>query len=235
MGLGITVNLGRRCLEDARPDRKPGPRTPISAKLVANLITHAGADRVLTLDLHAGQIQGFFDIPTDNLYAAPMMVRDIKERFDLAKIMVVSPDVGGVARARGLAKRINAPLAIVDKRRERAGESEVMNVIGEVDGHICILVDDIIDSGGTVVNAADALLEQGATEVYAYITHGVLSGGAVARIAGSRLKELVITDSIQPTEAVKVARNIRILSVATLIGEAIGRTAAEELVSSLFD
>jgi ribose-phosphate pyrophosphokinase len=219
----------------ARQDRKPGPRTPISAKLVANIITHAGADRVLTLDLHAGQIQGFFDIPTDNLYAAPMMVRDIKERFDLAKTMVVSPDVGGVARARGLAKRINAPLAIVDKRRERAGESEVMNVIGEVDGHVCILVDDIIDSGGTVVNAADALLEQGATEVYAYITHGVLSGGAVARIAGSRLKELVITDSIQPTAAVKVARNIRTLSVAPLIGEAIGRIAAEESVSSLFD
>jgi ribose-phosphate pyrophosphokinase len=219
----------------ARQDRKPGPRTPISAKLVSNLIAHAGADRVLTLDLHAGQIQGFFDIPTDNLYAAPMMVRDIRERFDLAKIMVVSPDVGGVARARGLAKRINAPLAIVDKRRERAGESEVMNVIGEVDRHICILVDDIIDSGGTVVNAADALLEKGATEVYAYITHGVLSGGAVARITGSRLKELVITDSIQPTQAVTGARNIRTLSVATLIGEAIGRTAAEESVSSLFD
>jgi ribose-phosphate pyrophosphokinase len=219
----------------ARQDRKPGPRTPISAKLVSNLIAHAGADRVLTLDLHAGQIQGFFDIPTDNLYAAPMMVRDIKERFDLAKIMVVSPDVGGVARARGLAKRINAPLAIVDKRRERAGESEVMNVIGEVAGHICILVDDIIDSGGTVVNAADALLQQGATEVYAYITHGVLSGGAVARIAGSRLKELVITDSIQPTAAVKVAGNIRTLSVASLIGEAIGRIASEESVSSLFD
>src|SRR6266705_3196380 len=219
----------------ARQDRKPGPRTPISAKLVSNLIAHAGADRVMTLDLHAGQIQGFFDIPTDNLYAAPMMVRDIKERFDLSRLAVVSPDVGGVARARGLAKRINAPLAIVDKRRERAGESEVMNVIGEVDGHTCILVDDIIDSGGTVVNAADALLENGATEVYAYITHGVLSGGAVARIASSILKELVITDSIQPTQAVKVARNIRTLSVATLIGEAIGRTAAEESVSSLFD
>jgi ribose-phosphate pyrophosphokinase len=219
----------------ARQDRKPGPRTPISAKLVANLITHAGADRVMTLDLHAGQIQGFFDIPTDNLYAAPMMVRDIKERFDLGRLTVVSPDVGGVARARGLAKRINAPLAIVDKRRERAGESEVMNVIGDVDGHTCILVDDIIDSGGTVVNAADALIEKGATEVYAYITHGVLSGGAVARITGSRLKELVITDSIQPTQAVKDARNIRVLSVATLIGEAIGRTATEESVSSLFD
>jgi ribose-phosphate pyrophosphokinase len=219
----------------ARQDRKTGSRTPISAKLVANLIAHAGANRVLTLDLHADQIQGFFDIPTDNLYAAPMMARDIKERFDLEKIMVVSPDVGGVARARGLAKRINAPLAIVDKRRERAGESEVMNVIGEVDRHICILADDIIDSGGTVVNAADALLEKGAKEVYAYITHGVLSGGAVARIGGSRLKELVITDSIQPTQAVKSARNIRTLSVATLIGEAIARTAAEESVSSLFD
>src|SRR6187455_677254 len=219
----------------ARQDRKPGARTPISAKLVANLITNAGADRVMTIDLHAGQIQGFFDIPTDNLYASPVMVRDIRERFDLEKIMVVSPDVGGVGRARGLAKRINAPLAIVDKRRERAGESEVMNIIGEVDGHTCILVDDIIDSGGTVVNAADALLEQGATDVYAYITHGVLSGGAVARITASRLKELVITDSIQPTQAVKVARNIRTLSVATLIGEAIGRTATEESVSSLFD
>jgi ribose-phosphate pyrophosphokinase len=219
----------------ARQDRKPGPRTPISAKLVANLITHAGADRVMTLDLHAGQIQGFFDIPTDNLYASPMMVRDIKEQFDLAKLAIVSPDVGGVARARGLAKRINAPLAIVDKRRERPGESEVMNVIGDVAGHVCLLVDDIIDSGGTVVNAADALLAQGATEVYAYITHGVLSGGAVARITGSRLKELVITDSIQPTQAVKVAHNIRVLSVATLIGEAIGRTATEESVSSLFD
>jgi ribose-phosphate pyrophosphokinase len=219
----------------ARQDRKTGSRTPISAKLVANLIAHAGADRVLTLDLHAGQIQGFFDIPTDNLYAAPMMERDIKERFDLAKVMVVSPDVGGVARARGLAKRINAPLAIVDKRRERAGDSEVMNVIGDVDRHICILVDDIIDSGGTVVNAADALLEKGATEVYAYITHGVLSGGAVARITGSRLKELVITDSIQPTQAVTGGRNIRTLSVAALIGEAIGRTAHEESVSSLFD
>jgi ribose-phosphate pyrophosphokinase len=172
----------------ARQDRKPAPRTPISAKLVSNLITRAGADRVMTLDLHAGQIQGFFDIPTDNLYAAPMMVRDIKERFDIGKVMVVSPDVGGVGRARGLAKRINAPLAIVDKRRERAGESEVMNVIGEVEGYTCILVDDIIDSGGTVVNAADALLDKGATEVYAYITHGVLSGGAGLRSWSSRTR-----------------------------------------------
>ena len=219
----------------ARQDRKAGPRTPISAKLVANMITHAGADRVMTLDLHAGQIQGFFDIPTDNLYASPVMVRDIRERFDLSKMMVVSPDVGGVVRARGLAKRINAPLAIIDKRRERAGESEVMNVIGEVQTRTCILVDDIVDSGGTLVNAADALIENGATEVYAYITHGVLSGGAVARITASRLKELVITDSIQPTEAVRVASNIRVLSIASLIGEAIGRTASEESVSSLFD
>jgi len=219
----------------ARQDRKVGSRSPISAKLVANLITRAGVDRVLTLDLHAEQIQGFFDIPTDNLYASPVMVRDIRERFDLTKLMVVSPDVGGVARARGLAKRINAPLAIIDKRRERAGESEVMNVIGDVDGYTCILIDDIVDSGGTLVNAADALIANGAREVYAYISHGVLSGGAAARIAGSRLKELVITDSIQPTEAVRDAANIRTLSIAGLIGEAIGRTAAEESVSSLFD
>jgi ribose-phosphate pyrophosphokinase len=219
----------------ARQDRKPGPRTPISAKLVANMITGAGADRVLTLDLHAGQIQGFFDIPTDNLYAAPVMVRDIREHFDLSTVMVVSPDVGGVVRARGLAKRINAPLAIIDKRRERAGESEVMNVIGEVSGRTCILVDDIVDSGGTLVNAADALLDQGARDVYAYITHGVLSGGAVARITASRIKELVITDSIQASEAVRVAANIRELSIATLIGDAIARTANEESVSSLFD
>jgi ribose-phosphate pyrophosphokinase len=219
----------------ARQDRRASGRTPISAKLVANLITNAGAQRVLTVDLHAGQIQGFFDIPTDNLFASPVMVRDIKERFKGNDITVVSPDVGGVVRARGLAKRINAPLAIIDKRRERAGESEVMNVIGEVAGTTCILIDDIVDSGGTLVNAADALLEQGATDVYAYITHGVLSGGAVARITGSRLKELVITDSIQPTEAVRIAGNIRVLSIAGLIGEAIGRTASEESVSSLFD
>jgi ribose-phosphate pyrophosphokinase len=218
----------------ARQDRKSGSRTPISAKLVANLITHAGADRVMTLDLHAGQIQGFFDIPTDNLYASPVMVRDIRERFDLANVMVVSPDVGGV-RARGLAKRVNTPLAIIDKRRERPGESEVMNVIGDVAGYTCILVDDIVDSGGTLVNAADALIANGAKEVFAYITHGVLSGGAAARIASSKLKELVITDSILPTEAVKKAANIRTLSIAGLIAEAINRTAAEESVSSLFD
>ena len=219
----------------ARQDRKPGPRTPISAKLVANLVTRAGADRVLTLDLHAGQIQGFFDIPTDNLYAAPVIVRDIKEHFDTGTLTIVSPDVGGVVRARGLAKRIDAPLAIVDKRRERPGESEVMNVIGDVQGRTCILVDDIVDSGGTLCNAADALMEQGATEVYAYITHGVLSGGAVARITASKIKELVITDSISATEAVRVSRNIRVLSIAPLLGEAIGRTASEESVSSLFD
>ena len=219
----------------SRTDKRDQPRVPISARLLADMLEVAGADRVLTLDLHAGQIQGFFDIPTDNLFASPVMVRDIKERFDLASLMVVSPDVGGVVRARGLAKRINAPLAIIDKRRERAGESEVMNVIGEVAGHVCILVDDIVDSGGTLVNAADALLGQGATEVYAYITHGVLSGGAVARVTSSRLKELVITDSIQPTKAVRDASNIRVLPIAQLIGEAIGRTAHEESVSSLFD
>ena len=219
----------------ARQDRKSSPRTPISAKLVANMITAAGADRVLTLDLHAGQIQGFFDIPTDNLFASPVMVRDVRDRFDLSKVMVVSPDVGGVVRARQLAARINAPLAIIDKRRERAGESEVVNVIGDPAGKTCVLVDDIVDSGGTLVNAADALLEKGATDVSAYISHGVLSGGAVARITASHLKELVITDSIQPTEAVRVASNIRVLSIASLIGEAIARTAEEKSVSSLFD
>lgn len=219
----------------ARQDRKAGPRTPISAKLVANLITHAGADRVLTVDLHAGQIQGFFDIPTDNLYAAPVMVKDIKENYDNGKLMVVSPDVGGVVRARGLAKRIGAPLAIIDKRRERAGESEVMHVIGDVAGHSCIMVDDIIDSGGTLCNAAEALMNQGATEVSAYITHGVLSGGAVARVTASALKSLVITDSIMPTEAVRVSHNIRVISIAPLMGEAIARTSDEKSVSSLFD
>ena len=219
----------------ARQDRRASGRTPISAKLVSNLITHAGADRVLTLDLHAGQIQGFFDIPTDNLFSAPLMAADIKKRINNGNLMVVSPDVGGVVRARALAKRIDAPLAIVDKRRERPGESEVMNIIGDVTGRSCILVDDIVDSGGTLCNAAEALLEKGAKEVFAYITHGVLSGGAVARIASSKLMELVITDSILPTEAVKVARNIRVISIADLLGEAIGRTALEQSVSSLFD
>ena len=219
----------------ARQDRRSAGRTPISAKLVANLITRAGADRVLTMDLHAGQIQGFFDIPVDNLYAAPVMVADIKARNDLAKVVVVSPDVGGVVRARAMASRIGVPLAIVDKRRERAGESEVMNVIGDVKGMRCVLVDDIADSGGTLCNAADALLAKGATEVMAHITHGVLSGGAVARVAASQLKALTITDSIQPTEAVRVSRNMRVLSVASLLGEAIKRTAEERSVSRLFD
>jgi ribose-phosphate pyrophosphokinase len=219
----------------ARQDRRASGRTPISAKLVANMITTAGADRVLTIDLHAGQIQGFFDIPTDNLYSAPVMVKDIKARLDTRNAMVVSPDVGGVVRARALAKRIDAPLAIVDKRRERAGESEVMNIIGEVEGKSCILVDDIVDSGGTLCNAADALIARGARDVSAYLTHGVLSSGAVARIATSSLKELVITDSIQPTEPVKQSRNIRVITVSDLLSEAIKRTATEESVSSLFD
>jgi ribose-phosphate pyrophosphokinase len=219
----------------ARQDRKSGSRTPISAKLVANLITRAGADRVLTMDLHADQIQGFFDIPTDNLFAGPVMVRDIKQHMDVANTVVVSPDVGGVVRARALAKRLATPLAIVDKRREKAGESEVMNIIGEVAGKSCILIDDIVDSGGTLCNAAEALMAQGAKDVSAYITHGVLSGGAVARVTSSKLKHLVITDSILATEAVKVARNIRVIGIASLIGEAIGRTSREESVSSLFE
>ncbi len=219
----------------ARQDRKPGPRTPISAKLVANLITRAGADRVLTLDLHAGQIQGFFDIPTDNLYSVPVITRDVKEHHDISNVMVVSPDVGGVVRARALAKRIDAPLAIVDKRRERPGESEVMNVIGDVTGRHCILFDDIVDSGGTLCNAAEALIDKGAASVLAYITHGVLSGGAVARITASKIEELVITDSIQPTAAVLAAPNIRVTPIATLIAEAISRIANEHSVSSLFD
>jgi ribose-phosphate pyrophosphokinase len=219
----------------ARQDRKVGSRTPISAKLVANLITHAGADRVLTVDLHAGQIQGFFDIPTDNLYAMPVMVRDINDYLAGHDVMVVSPDVGGVVRARALAKRLSGDLAIVDKRRERAGESEVMNIIGDVQGRTCLLVDDIIDSGGTICNAAEALLAEGAKEVYAYATHGVLSGGAVARIQQSKLKSLVVTDSIAATEEVRKCPNIRRISIAPLIGEAMRRINNEESVSSLFD
>jgi ribose-phosphate pyrophosphokinase len=219
----------------ARQDRRASGRTPISAKLVANLITEAGADRVLTLDLHAGQIQGFFDIPTDNLYAIPVLTRDIKANYDISNVMVVSPDVGGVVRARALAKRLDCLLAIVDKRRDRPGESEVMNIIGDVEGKDCLLIDDIVDSGGTLCNAADALLAQGAASVTAYITHGVLSGGAVTRVVNSKLKELVITDSIQPTTAVQSAPNIRVISAAGLIGEAINRTSQEESVSSLFD
>ncbi|WP_208541520.1 ribose-phosphate pyrophosphokinase [Bartonella capreoli] len=219
----------------ARQDRKPGPRTPISAKLVANLITQAGAHRVLTLDLHAGQIQGFFDIPTDNLYAVPVISRDVKTRYSLENVIVVSPDVGGVVRARSLAKRLNSLLAIVDKRRERPGESEVMNIIGNVAGKDCLLLDDIVDSGGTLCNAASALLKHGANSVTAYITHGVLSGNAIERITNSEMKELVITDSIMPTTKIEQARNIRVLAIADLIGEAIARTAAEQSVSSLFD
>ncbi|MBB4291177.1 ribose-phosphate pyrophosphokinase [Rhizobium leguminosarum] len=219
----------------ARQDRRASGRTPISAKLVANLITEAGADRVMTLDLHAGQIQGFFDIPTDNLFALPVLTRDIKSHYDLSNVMVVSPDVGGVVRARALAKRLDCLLAIVDKRRDRPGESEVMNIIGDIAGKDCLLIDDIVDSGGTLCNAADAMLAQGASSVTAYITHGVLSGGAVTRVTSSKLRELVITDSIQPTTAVLSAHNIRIVTTAPLIGEAISRTAQEESVSSLFD
>ncbi|MBV8971864.1 MAG: ribose-phosphate pyrophosphokinase [Sphingomonadaceae bacterium] len=220
----------------ARQDRKPGPRTPISAKLVANLITKAGADRVLSVDLHAGQIQGFFDIPTDNLFAAPVMHADIAARQARTNLTIVSPDVGGVVRARALAKRLgNAPLAIVDKRRENPGESEVMNIIGDVRGRACVLVDDIIDSGGTLCNAAAALMEAGATGVTAYITHGVLSGGAVARVEASALSELVITDSIAPLAVVRSAKNIRIITIAPLLAEAMRRTSEESSVSSLFD
>ena len=219
----------------ARQDRKPGPRTPISAKLVANLITSAGADRVLTLDLHAGQIQGFFDILVDNLISAPVMENDIGETFPRDNLIVVSPDVGGVVRARAIAKRIDADLAIVDKRRERAGVSEVMNIIGDVRERRCVLVDDIIDSAGTVCNAANALQEAGATSVVAYVAHGVLSGEAVTRVASSSLEQLVITDSIQATQSVRQAQNIRVLSIATLIAEAMRRISEESSVSSLFN
>ena len=219
----------------ARQDRKSSPRSPISAKLVANLITQAGADRVLTLDLHAGQIQGFFDIPLDNLFASPGFSKDIKERYDGDDIIMVSPDVGGVVRARAMAKRLDANLAIIDKRRERAGESEVMNVIGDVKNCRCILIDDIVDSAGTLCNAAEALIESGAKSVSAYVTHGVLSGGAVARVTASPLENLVTTDSIMATEAVRVARNINQLTIAPLIGEAMLRISLENSVSSLFD
>jgi ribose-phosphate pyrophosphokinase len=219
----------------ARQDRKTGPRTPISAKLVANMITTAGANRVLTVDLHAGQIQGFFDIPTDNLYAAPVFVADIKQKFNEERIVVVSPDVGGVVRARAIAKRVDADLAIIDKRRERAGVSEVMNIIGEVEGRHCVLVDDIVDSAGTLCNAAVALKKANAASVHAYVTHGVLSGGAVARVGAAPLSNLVITDSIPATEAVRLAHNIRVLSIAPLMAEAIQRVSEERSVSSLFD
>ena len=220
----------------ARQDRKSSPRTPISAKLVANLITAAGANRVLTLDLHAGQIQGFFDIPLDNLFAAPVMIDDIRTRFNNDNsLMVVSPDVGGVVRARNIANRLNADLAIVDKRRERAGVSEVMNIIGDVDGRRCIMVDEIVDSAGTLCNAAAALMQSGASEVHAYVTHAVLSGGAAARVAASSIKSLVVTNSIAPTEAVRVSENIRVLSIAPLLAEAIRRISTESSVSTLFD
>jgi ribose-phosphate pyrophosphokinase len=220
----------------ARQDRKVGPRTPISAKLVANLITQAGANRVLTVDLHAGQIQGFFDIPTDNLYAMPAIAKDIKDYLGVGDhLMVVSPDVGGVVRARALAKRLGGDLAIVDKRRDRAGESEVMNIIGDVEGRSCILVDDIVDSGGTICNAAEALVKAGAKDVCAYASHGVLSGGAVARVQSSALKSMVVTDSIQATNDVRKCPNIRRISIAPLIGEALRRINNEESVSSLFD
>ena len=219
----------------ARQDRKSGPRTPISAKLVANLITKAGADRILTMDLHAGQIQGFFDIPTDNLFAAPVFVKDIEDRYKNKPVVIVSPDVGGVVRARAIARRINANLAIIDKRREKAGSSEVMNIIGDVSNHHCIIVDDIIDSGGTICNAAQALIDVGAISVDAYVTHGVLSGSSVTNISNSPLASLVTTDSIKATEAVRISSNIRQISIAPIIGEAIRRVHMEQSVSSLFE
>ena len=219
----------------ARQDRKSGPRTPISAKLVANLITQAGVDRVLTLDLHAGQIQGFFDIPVDNLFAAPVFMRDIRQNFDCENLTMVSPDVGGVLRARGLAKPLDAELAIIDKRREHAGVSEVMHIIGDVKGGDCIIVDDIVDSAGTLCNAAEALTDAGAKSVSAYITHGVLSGGAVSRVSSSPLQSVVTTDSIMGTEAVRVSQNVKQISIAPLMGEAINRISEEKSVSSLFD
>ncbi len=219
----------------ARQDRKSGPRTPISAKLVANLITKAGADRILTMDLHAGQIQGFFDIPTDNLFAAPVFVKDIEGRYKNKPVVIVSPDVGGVVRARAIARRINANLAIIDKRREKAGLSEVMNIIGDVSNHHCIIVDDIIDSGGTICKAAQALIDVGALSVDAYVTHGVLSGSAVSNISNSPLTSLVTTDSIKATDAVRISSNIRQISIAPIIGEAIRRVHTEQSVSSLFE
>jgi len=219
----------------ARQDRKSSPRSPISAKLVANLITTAGADRVVTLDLHSGQIQGFFDIPLDNLYSAPVFTNDIRARYQGDDVMVVSPDVGGVVRARAIARRIDADLAIIDKRREKAGVSEVMNIIGDVRGRRCIMVDDIVDSAGTLCNAAEALMKAGAVSVAAFVTHGVLSGGAVARVTASPLESLVTTDSIQATEAVRLAHNIRQITIAPLMAESIQRISEERSVSSLFD
>ena len=219
----------------ARQDRKPGPRTPITSKLVANMIDKAGANRVLTMDLHAGQIQGFFDIPTDNLFAAPVLVEDIKSKLTSNTPIVVSPDVGGVVRARIIAKRIGADLAIVDKRREKAGESEVMNIIGDVKGKDCFMIDDIVDSAGTLCNASDALIREGATKVYSYVTHGVLSGKAVERVNKSSLTKLLITDTIEESDAVKKSDKIDVISISSLLGEAIKRISDEKSVSSLFD
>ena len=219
----------------ARQDRKSGPRTPISAKLVANLITVAGADRVLTIDLHAAQIQGFFDIPTDNLFAVPVFIENILQNYNPKDLCIIAPDVGGVLRARAIAKRLNTDLAIIDKRREAPGQSEVMNIIGEVQGRNCLLVDDIVDSGGTLCNAAKTLINAGALTVDAYVTHGVLSGGAVARVASSPLNSLVTTDSIAATEAFRVAKNVKHISIAPLLGEAVKRIHMERSVSSLFD
>ena len=219
----------------ARQDRKPGPRTPISAKLVANLITTAGADRVLTIDLHAGQIQGFFDIPTDNLFSAPVFARDLRERFNGGRLLFVSPDIGGVGRARAVARRLDADLAIIDKRRERAGLSEVINVIGDVKGRDCLIVDDIVDSAGTLCNAADAIKKAGAQRVVAYATHGVLTSGAVERIEASQLEQLVITDTIEAPDNVRNSDRIHIITVAPLLAEAMSRVNAETSVSSLFD
>ena len=219
----------------ARQDRKPGPRTPISAKLVANLISTAGADRVLTVDLHAEQIQGFFDIPTDNLFAGPVFARDIKDQFDLSNLVAVSPDIGGVVRARAIASKFGASIAIVDKRRPKAGESEVMNIIGEVNGKDCIILDDIIDSAGTICNAADRLIEIGAKSVTAYVTHGVLSGKALGKVKDSKLKEVVITDTINNMENAKQSEKIRTIPISDLLGEAIRRISEESSVSSLFE
>ena len=219
----------------ARQDRKPGPRTPITSKLVANMIDKAGANRVLTMDLHAGQIQGFFDIPTDNLFAAPVLVEDIKSKLTVNTPIVVSPDVGGVVRARIIAKRIGADLAIVDKRRERAGESEVMNIIGDVKGKECFMIDDIVDSAGTLCNASDALIKEGATKVYSYVTHGVLSGEAVERVNKSSLTKLLTTDTIEESDTVKKSDKIDVISISSLLGEAIKRISDEKSVSSLFD
>ena len=219
----------------ARQDRKPGPRTPITSKLVANMIDKAGANRVLTMDLHAGQIQGFFDIPTDNLFAAPVLTLNIKDKIKNKTPIIVSPDVGGVVRARIIASRIGADLAIVDKRREKAGESEVMNIIGDVEGRACFIVDDIVDSAGTLCNASNALLEKGATEVYAYVTHGVLSGEAVERVNNSSLTKLVLTDSIEESDLVLKSNKIEVISISSLLGEAIKRISDEKSVSSLFD